>query len=227
MPHRGGLGPGDVIDRGIARLGTRPVWLGVVTAYGIFAWVFLGSSAPFAVPAVAAACGQVPLDVRFTSSAADVTAFLATCGTEGLAAYRAMETVDLVYPLVSALALAATLAFTLRGAGHRLRRWLPLVPFIVAALDYLENACAWLALAAFPTTSPTDSLLGVATAAKTVAFTGTVTLVVTVVAWRAGGWLRRRWVGHTRDVTGGASVGVATSDASAEVATAGAVREAP
>ena len=122
MPHRGGLGPGDVIDRGIARLGTRPVWLGVVTAYGIFAWVFLGSSAPFAVPAVAAACGQVPLDVRFTSSAADVTAFLATCGTEGLAAYRAMEAQGTPLPLRRFLTGHSVATSFQMGWAERLRR---------------------------------------------------------------------------------------------------------
>ena len=44
------------------------------------------------------------------------------------------------------------------------------LPLVASALDYLENAFAWLAMAAYPDPSATGSLLGLASAAKTTAF---------------------------------------------------------
>ncbi len=64
--------------------------------------------------------------------------------------------------------LASSLALVLRRLVPGRQVWLALaaVPFLSSAFDYLENVCAWLALAAYPSPAATDSLLGVASMAK-------------------------------------------------------------
>lgn len=194
----------------MTRCASWRVWLLSTAAFAVFAGVFFASSAPFAIPRVAVACGQAPLDVRFTSTAADVNSFLDACGAAGRAAYRAMQLADLLYPLVFALFLATSLAVVLNRLAPRHPGVLALaaLPFLGSALDYLENSFAWLALAAYPDPSATASLLGLASAAKTSVFwiAGTVLLASSAVL--ALGEARRR--------LGRAPVGVGASAPNAE-----------
>ena len=156
------------IARGMGRLASWRVWLVSATLYAVFAGAFFGSSARFAVPTVEAACGEAPPDVRFTSDAGEVGAFLDACGVMGREAYRSMQVSDLFYPLVFALFMASSLAMVISRLAPRRRSLLALavLPLVASAFDYVENACAWLALAAYPDSAATNSLLGLASAAK-------------------------------------------------------------
>lgn len=156
----------------IGMLASWRVWIVSASAFVVVAGLLFGSSAPFAIPQVEAACGQPPPDVRFTSSAADVSRFLDACGEVGRGAYRSMQVADLLYPLVFGLFLATSLALALTHLAPRRPALaaLAVVPLIGTVFDYLENASAWLALAAYPEPSITAPLLGLASAAKTIAF---------------------------------------------------------
>lgn len=178
----------------LARLGSRRVWLTVTAVYAVVAGLFFGSSAPFAIPQVEAVCGAPPPDVRFGAAAADVHAFLAGCGPTGRQAYLTLQLVDLVYPLLFALFLASSLALVLRGLapGRPALLTLAALPFLASGFDYLENACAWLALAAYPSTARTDGLLVLASDAKTAtSWAAGVLLLAAVVALLGRGAWRR------------------------------------
>jgi hypothetical protein len=155
-----------------ARLAKWPLWVVNAAVFGVFAGVFFASSAPFAIPRVEAACGQAPPDVRFTSSAADVIGFLNVCGAVGRDAYRLLQVADLAYPAVFGMFMATSMALVISQLAPARRALLTLavLPLIGSAFDYLENLCAWLALAAFPGPAPTSSLLGLASAAKNLTF---------------------------------------------------------
>lgn len=159
-----------VVARTMSRLASWRVWLVSASFFGVFAGVFFGSSAPFAIPTVEAVCGQAPPDVRFTSSAAEVGGFLDACGVAGREAYRSLQVADLFYPLVFALFVASSLALVISRLAPRRPSLLALaaLPLVASAFDYLENACAWIALMAYPDASATSSLLGLASAAKTI-----------------------------------------------------------
>lgn len=191
----------------MARLATWRAWLANATVFGLFAGVFFGSNAPFAVPRVEAACGQPPPDTRFTSSAADVNGFLQACGAVGRDAYRALQVADLLYPLVFGLFLATSMALVLvhLAPGRRSLLALAALPLVGAGLDYLENVFAWAALAAFPEPAATDSLLGMASAAKTVTFWVAGSLLVVALGALAVAAVRR-W-GRRRADVGHADVG--------------------
>lgn len=165
--------------RWLATLATWRVWAVTAAVYLVYAGAFFATRAPFSIPTVQALCGQPPLDMRTTSSAADVNAFLAACGTTGREAYRALQLADLAYPLVFAVFLASSLAMVLSRLAPRRPRLLLLaaLPFLASAFDYLENVFAWRALLAFPGTTATDGLLGMASTAKT------------TTSWLAGGLL--------------------------------------
>src|SRR3954453_14565393 len=155
-----------------ARLATWPRWVVTATVWAAFAGVFFASSARFSIPRVEAACRQVPLDMRFTSGADDVIGFLNACGTAGREAYRLLQVVDLFYPAVFGVFLMASMALVISRLAPARRDLLALavLPLIGTAFDYLENVCAWLALAAFPGPAPTSALLGLASAAKNLSF---------------------------------------------------------
>ena len=155
-----------------ARLASWRAWLMSATAFGVFAGVLFGSSAPFAIARVEAACGQAPPDVRFTSSGDDVSGFLNACGVAGRDAYRSLQVADVFYPLVFGIFMASSLALVLTRLAPERRRLVAVagLPLVGSAFDYLENVFAWLALAQFPEESATRSLLGVASAAKTMTF---------------------------------------------------------
>lgn len=168
-PARPGHPAADAVARAMRHLASWRVWLASASLFALFAGVFFGSTAPFAIPTVEAACGQAPPDVRFTSSAAEVGGFLEACGVAGREAYRAMQVADVVYPLVFALFIASSLALVISRLAPRRRSLLAVaaLPLVASAFDYVENACAWLALASYPDTPATSSLLGLASAAKT------------------------------------------------------------
>ena len=154
------------------RLASWKAWLSVAVVFVGFAGAFFWSSAPFAVPTVEALCGEVPLDVRFTSTAADVDSFLEACGPEGRDAYRNMQIADFFYPLVFGLFMSSSLAAVL---GRLFPRRPSIVAFAAigllgAAFDYVENVFVWRALWAFPGAASTNSWLGLASAAKTATF---------------------------------------------------------
>lgn len=157
------------VARAMRHLATWRVWLASASVFTLFAGVFFGSSAPFAIPTVEAACGQAPPDVRFTSSPAEVGGFLQACGVAGREAYRAMQLADLVYPLVFAVFIASSLALVISHLAPRRPALLGLaaLPLVASAFDYVENACAWLALASYPEAAASSSVLGLASAAKT------------------------------------------------------------
>jgi hypothetical protein len=165
--------------------------------------VFFGSGVGFAIPHVQKVCGQAPPDMRFTSTAAGVHEFLDVCGPAGREAYRALQIADLFYPLVFAVFLASSLAVALRLAVPSRPRLVALaaVPFLASAFDYSENACAWLALAAWPRPGVGDGLLGVFSATKTATSWGAGALLLlalgalTVTRCRA-------WVAAPRDQDG-------------------------
>ncbi len=165
-------GPVSMLAALMARLASWRVWIVSASAFVVFAGLFFGSSAPFAIPQVEAACGQAPPDVRFTSSADDVSSFLEACGPAGRDAYQAMQMADLLYPLVFGLFVATSLALVLArlAPGRRSVLAFAALPLAGTAFDYLENAFAWLALAAYPDPSAAGSLLGLASAAKTTTF---------------------------------------------------------
>ena len=177
-PHHSPTGGGRVV-RLLGRLATWRVWTSLAAVYLLFAGAFFASTLAFAIPRVEAACGQAPLDVRFTSSAADVHGFLEACGPVGREAYRMMQLADLFYPAVFALFLASSLALVLRHLAPARPRLLALaaLPLLASAFDYAENLLAWLSLAAFPEPAATDGLLGIASAAKS------------ATSWLAGGLL--------------------------------------
>jgi hypothetical protein len=170
--HQGRVGFVATLTHAMNRLASWRVWLASAVFFGVFAGVFFASSAPFAVPQVQALCGEAPLDVRFTSSAADVEHFLEACGPAGRDAYRNMQVADLVYPLVLGLFMASSLVLVLSRVFPKRASIVGLaaIPLIASGFDYLENIFAWSALLAYPAPATTNSLLGVASAAKTTTF---------------------------------------------------------
>ena len=126
-------------------------------------------------------CGAPPPDLRFFTSAAGVQAFLSGCGPAGRLGYQHLQQADLLYPAVFALFVASALAMLLVRVTRPGSRWLALaaLPLLGSAFDYLENAAAWTALARFPgSAEPASSLLGLASAAKSVTSWVAMTLLV-------------------------------------------------
>jgi hypothetical protein len=138
----------------------------------VFAGALFASSAPFSIGNVEEVCGSAPLDVRPYSTADDVHQFLSDCGQSGRVAYRNLQFADIFYPAISGLFMASALALT---ATHLFPRHptmvgLAALPLMGSVFDYLENVFAWRALAAYPDAAGTDSLLGLASLAKTSTF---------------------------------------------------------
>jgi hypothetical protein len=185
---------GGALVRSMNRLGSWRVWIVSGAIFLVFAGAFFASSAPFAVPSVENACGQAPLDVRFFSTGGDVSGFLDACGPAGRDAYQSMQVADLFYPLVFGVFMASSIAFALRRLASRRPSVVMLagVPLIGAGVDYLENIFAWRALAAFPDSARTDSLLGFASAAKTVTFWIAGVILLVAVGALVARLVRRR-----------------------------------
>ncbi|MGO4597700.1 hypothetical protein [Terrabacter sp. 2RAF25] len=180
--------PGHRLVRSLAsttaRLASWPVWLSHAIVFGVFARLLFASSAPFAIPHVETACGQRPPDVRVFTSAADVTGFLSACGAAGRDAYRFLQLADLLYPMVFGLFMTASSALVLSRLATRRHSLLALaaLPLLGSAFDYVENLCAWLALAAFPGQPPTSHLLGLASTAKNVTFWASGAVLLCAIA---------------------------------------------
>lgn len=131
---------------GTAHSVTRPTrWRPLAVA--ALAWAALAAvlfvwTGRFSLAAVEHACGASAPDVRTAPTATDLHAFLAGCGAEGLAAYRDLQRVDLVYPAANAVLLSLLLLALARRLTPR-ARWAAVLPVLAAAGDYLENAAAW------------------------------------------------------------------------------------
>jgi hypothetical protein len=162
-------GPTGTLAASMRQLGRRRVWIASAAVFLVFAGVFFASSAPFAIPEVEAACGQQAPDMRFFTSANDITSFLDACGPSGRDTYRNMQVADLVYPAVVGLFLASSLALVIGRLSPRGSNVVGLasIPLVSSSFDYVENMFAWFALARYPNSAPTDALLGYASAAKT------------------------------------------------------------
>jgi ABC-type Fe3+-siderophore transport system permease subunit len=194
----------------MARMARGRVLLGSGAAYATFATVFFTTSLPFTIPRVEAVCRQAPPDVRFAPSATDVLRFLDACGVAGRESYRNLQLADLAYPAVFGLFLATALAFVISRLTRPDSRLLALsvLPLLGAAFDYLENACAWLALAAHPEPSVASSLFGLASGAKNIASWAAGLVLVGVVVLLLARTTRDRWrasrggVGAVRDDAG-------------------------
>jgi hypothetical protein len=132
-----------------------------ISALGMFGW-------PGLTGAVSRAChGRSALDVRSHWTAADARDLVAACGTEGRAAYLRLELLDLVYPLLSGLALLLVSSLLIRRLPGR--RWrLLLIPAVaMTVLDYGENAAVWNILSTWPDVADLPAQLGgAATVAK-------------------------------------------------------------
>ena len=179
-------------------LASWKVWLLLAAAFAVCAAVFFSTDAPFSIPTVQRLCGAPPLDVRFTSSTADVERFLSGCGVDGRSAYRNMLLADLLYPLVFGMFMASSLALAIAKVAPERPRLLALaaIALIGSGFDYLENLLEYRALGAFPGRVATTHLLGVASAAKTITFwlagVGLLGLLVVVGVRQIGARRRRR-----------------------------------
>lgn len=171
------------IARSMLRLATWKVWLASAALFLVFAGVFFGSSTPFAVGTVETLCGDAPLDVRFTSTAAEVHSFLEACGPAGRDSYRNMQIADLFYPMVFGLFMASSLASVFKVLRKPRLVVVGSLGFLGAGFDYLENIFAWRALWAYPGTANTNGLLGLASAAKTATFWTAGVVLLVGFAW--------------------------------------------
>ena len=171
----------DTLAAAMRRLAHPRVLAVAGTVYVAFAAAFFATSLPFAIPRVTELCGAPPPDLRFFTSAAGVQEFLSGCGPAGRLGYQHLQQADLLYPAAFALVAASALAMLLVRVTRPGSRWLALaaLPLLGSAFDYLENASAWVALARFPgSAGPASSLLGMASAAKSLASWAAMALLV-------------------------------------------------
>jgi hypothetical protein len=137
-------------------------------------WVLYGISAlamfgwPGLTGAVARAChGRTALDVRSHWTAADARDLVAACGAEGRAAYLRLELLDLVYPLLSGLALLLVSSLLIQRLPARGWRLLLIPAVAMIVLDYGENVAVWHILSTWPAVGDVPAHLGgAATVAK-------------------------------------------------------------
>lgn len=162
---------------------TRPRVLAlqaVVLAFAcvVFAWLI------FQLRALSGGYGI--LDMAFGYSADEVSKTFAAYGEHGRALYRQIALVDAVYPVIYSLFFASVL-IVLLPAGRR--RWLVLLPFAVAALDYVENYHLYVLLVSFPALDP--DVVQTASTATRLKHLGLVILFA-LIAVLARAWWRRR-----------------------------------
>ncbi len=193
------------LARAMGRLSPLRVWAVVAVVYSAAAGIFFASGAAFAIPTVQRLCGEPPPDMRFGSTAGEVHGFLSACGPAGRAAYTALQLADLVYPLLFAIFIASSLALVLRLlAPHRPGLLaVAALPFAASGFDYLENVCAWVALAAWPEPGVADGLLGLASTAKTVTSWAAGGLLVVALVMLGVAGARRMWARRGRDLAAG------------------------
>lgn len=154
----------------VDRLNSWPVVIVSGVAFAAFAAVFFATNLAFSIPHVEEACNAPALDMRTYSTSDEVHQFLDDCGVAGRQAYRNLQMADLFYPAVSGLFFTSVLALAISRLWPKRAslRWLALTAAVGSGFDYLENLFAWRALSAFPNKAATDSLLGLASLAKTV-----------------------------------------------------------
>ena len=114
-----------------------------------------------------------------------------------------MQLADLVYPLVFAVFIASSLALVISHLAPRRPALLALaaLPLVASAFDYVENACAWLALASYPEAAASSSVLGLASAAKTATSWAAGILLLVALGALVVVTLRRRVRARTHDST--------------------------
>jgi hypothetical protein len=135
--------------------------------------------------------GIRPLDAQFYFSADRAHATLAAQGEEGRRYYRYFNLVDFAFPSVYGLLMAASITHSFQrlfGRDSAMLR-LNLVPLLAAAVDYLENACIFALLAAYPRRRDrVATAAGLLTATKAILFLLSLLLVA---AGLLGSTLRR------------------------------------
>ncbi len=112
---------------------------------------------------------------------------ISSYGAPGRQSYATIElTLDLIYPLISALLFSLVILYTLRHAfpthpwTHKLAR----LPFVVMLADYLENGCVLLMLFSYPRPLPLiASLSNIFTVTKFILSPFELIFVVALVAW--------------------------------------------
>jgi|GEM_PF-76202 2-iminobutanoate/2-iminopropanoate deaminase len=104
----------------------------------------------------------------------------------GLRAYRALEALDTIYPLVYALALAAIIGTAIKAMdkGHTAWRFLILAPLLPAATDYVENILVAVMIAVHPGEYP-----GLAAAASIITWLKFAFLIAAFMAALVAGGL--------------------------------------
>jgi hypothetical protein len=165
-------------------------WLLVVVtgAYGAGALVMF----TWLLPSVGGQCGQPPLDGRFQWGQADAAAFAEACGPLGLAAYRMLQSADLVYPALLGLTLICWAWVVVRpGWGRRL---IVVFALVNVCADYAENVAAWTMLGAEPGwwDAPIFVAMPVVTVVKNLAGTAAFVGLAAAVVVAARRWLQRR-----------------------------------
>jgi hypothetical protein len=148
----------------------------------------------FSLAAVADACGMAAPDVVFAPSAEWTLGFIAACGQSGLASYRDLQLVDLLYPAIGALFAAALLVW-LSGRVAPSVSALAAVPLAAGLADYAENVCAWtLLVAPDPGRTSAASALQFASGTKHVLSWATWVLVLVLLVMAAVGAWRGRGI---------------------------------
>ena len=169
----------------------RPLAVTALAWAALAAVLFLWSGR-FSLAAVERACGAPAPDVRTAPSVSDVHAFLAACGPDGLAAYRDLQVVDVLYPAVNAALLMLVLGLLFRRLKVSLT-WLLVLPVVAAVGDYVENVAAWTMLGEGQgRTSWVDALFPVGSAVKAGATWSAWLAVTVLLAWVVVRWVRPR-----------------------------------
>lgn len=143
------------------RIGKAASWPKVgllLVAY--VALVFVLSAAEGRIKVYSGGRGVPDLLKGFT--AAELYARLEAFGPEGRRIYAHAELVDLVYPVVYATLFAFLLALAVRRLFGPESRWAPLclLPYAAMLSDFLENACFFTVLGAWPARLDAVATLG-------------------------------------------------------------------
>ncbi len=102
------------------------------------------------------------LDTLPSYSSSEAYALIQSYGEGGRQTYAWTElTLDVIYPLISALLFSLAILYTFRRAfpSHAWTHWLALLPFGVMVADYLENACVVAMLILYPRQLPAVAAL--------------------------------------------------------------------
>ncbi len=105
---------------------------------------------------VAGISGMLDVQVYYTPESA--RQFLSALGKAGRSIYLQALMIDLLYPIIYALLLRDIMRFALNRLSDSSPQWLRttvVLPFAVAALDYLENLGEFLMIIRYPHFSPT------------------------------------------------------------------------